>query len=53
MGEYRFPEYTQEEINMVLAKRILNQDLTEYEQDMLVNIPTDDYILLSKEDIGR
>ena len=32
MGEYRFPEYTQEEINMVLAKRILNQDLTDASQ---------------------
>lgn len=44
------PEYTQEEINSVLAKRITNQCLTDYEYTMLVNVAKDDYILLTNEE---
>lgn len=48
------PEYTQEEINSVLAKRITKQCLTDYEYTMLVNIANDDYILLTnRERCGR
>ena len=44
------PEYTQEDINSVLAKRITKQCLTDYEYTMLVNIANDDYILVTNEE---
>lgn len=44
------PEYTQEDINSVLAKRITKQYLTDYEYTMLVNIANDDYILVTNEE---
>lgn len=46
------PEYTQEEINSVLAKRITKQCLTDYEYTMLVNVANDDYILLTNRERG-
>ena len=44
------PEYTQEDINSVLAKRITKQCLTDYKYTMLVNIANDDYILVTNEE---
>lgn len=43
------PEYTQEDINSVLAKRITKQCLTDYEYTMLVNIANDNYILVTHD----
>lgn len=41
------PEYTQEDINSVLAKHITKQCLTDYEYTMLVNVANDNYTLLT------
>mgnify|MGYP004652257117 CR=1 FL=1 len=49
---YKLPEYTQEEINLVLAKRITKQYLTDDEYTMLVNVANDNYILVTNEERG-
>ncbi len=44
------PEYTQEEINSVLAKHITKQYLTDDDYAMLANVANDNYILVTNEE---
>ena len=53
---HRLPEYTQEEINRLLAMCVLGnecENLDDEQREMLDNIANDNYILVSEEEIGR